>query len=67
MGENMKAPLSSYPGSVQIAKRIRAIRERYEIRAFEIEETYAAGLRKALGKDAVPTHEHISGGRYAAN
>jgi 23S rRNA A2030 N6-methylase RlmJ len=53
-------PSSSYPGSVPIAKRILAIRERYEIRAFEIEKTYAAGLRKGLGKGKVVTRPATS-------
>jgi hypothetical protein len=53
-------PSSPYPGSVQMAKRILATRERYEIRAFEIEETYAAGLRKALGKGQVVTRSATS-------
>jgi 23S rRNA A2030 N6-methylase RlmJ len=53
-------PSSPYPGSVQMAKRILAARESYEIRAFEIEETYAAGLRKALGKGEVVTRSATS-------
>ena len=53
-------PSSPYPGSVQVAKRILAIRKSYEIRAFEIYETYAAGLRKELGKGKVVTRSATS-------
>jgi len=43
----------SYPGSAQLAQRILSGRGDYEIRAFEVVEAYAAGLRRQLGDAGV--------------
>ena len=43
----------SYPGSTQLAQRILSGRGAYEIRAFEVVEAYAAGLRQKLGNAGV--------------
>jgi hypothetical protein len=42
-----------YPGSTQLAQRILSGRGAYEIRAFEVVEAYAAGLRQKLGNAGV--------------
>lgn len=44
---------STYPGSAQLARRILADRGDYEIRAFEIVEEHAKGLRVGLGDESV--------------
>ncbi len=46
---------STYPGSAQLAKRILSDWGSYAIRAFEIVEEHAAGLRGGLGAEAVLT------------
>ncbi|NEX23831.1 hypothetical protein G3480_26850, partial [Thiorhodococcus mannitoliphagus] len=44
-----------YPGSTQLAERLLAKHGRYQIRAFEIVDAYAASLREGLGEAAVVT------------
>jgi hypothetical protein len=68
-GEGKLAPSSGWPaagecrpprqrsasGSTQLAQQILSNRGSYEIRAFEVVEAYAAGLRHNLGEAAVIT------------
>ena len=46
-------PITRYPGSTKLAKRILSNHGDHEIRAFEIMGDYAADLRGGLSKDAV--------------